>query len=403
VLDRLLVPRDPRGIVLLCGYVVSAAYGLGVILTVGDPIGYAYLALAVVGYFFIQTRGLTTFLWIIVSAAGAAVAVAGNSSGWIECALGLACAIVGLARLPVEYRSPPVGRALPVLGYPSVALANGSSPSPSIEVAPGVEDEIKVTRVSPVQLVAGMNGSRSWTKISIQTLGRLRVEVKGVDVAERLEPRLQFLLGYVLARRIAGVEAAVDRGVLAEEVAPDISSASQRDRLRKQLYDLQSNHPALGTLLHVDRGKVWLELGSVDWDAIALLSMASRVGADHVLVDTETAAQIAALLDRSRGEFLAGFEELAQQTTQARGSASEIVRSARLVVAQARADLALALADHHIAAGHAERGISQLELALEECPDRQDIARLLVAAYLQTGQIARARQARRDNDLVEEG
>jgi hypothetical protein len=82
VLDALLVPRDPRGIVLLCGFVASAAFGLVALLSPpGDPIGFAYLAVAVVGYFFIQTRGLTTFIWLVVAAGGAVAALAGGPAG----------------------------------------------------------------------------------------------------------------------------------------------------------------------------------------------------------------------------------------------------------------------------------------------------------------------------------
>src|SRR5207245_570827 len=69
VLDTLGVPRDPRGIVLLCGYVASAAFGFVALLSpTSDPIGFAYLAVAVVGYLFIQNRGLTTFPWLFVAA-----------------------------------------------------------------------------------------------------------------------------------------------------------------------------------------------------------------------------------------------------------------------------------------------------------------------------------------------
>src|SRR5260221_5760592 len=55
LLDKLLVPRDPRGIVLACGFAGAAALGVSA-LVLGDPLGYAYLAAAAIGYFFLQTR-----------------------------------------------------------------------------------------------------------------------------------------------------------------------------------------------------------------------------------------------------------------------------------------------------------------------------------------------------------
>src|SRR5438128_872073 len=77
VLDSLGVPRDARGIVLLCGYVASAAFGLIDLLSrPGDSIGWAYIGVAAIGYFFIQTRGLTAFLWLLFAAGGAAVLLA---------------------------------------------------------------------------------------------------------------------------------------------------------------------------------------------------------------------------------------------------------------------------------------------------------------------------------------
>src|SRR5438477_5767057 len=92
------VPRDPRGIVLLCGYIAAALFGVFALLTPpGDPIGWAYIAVAILGYWFIPTRGLSTFLWLLVAASGAAVGIAGTPSGWLECALGLALAVVGFS------------------------------------------------------------------------------------------------------------------------------------------------------------------------------------------------------------------------------------------------------------------------------------------------------------------
>src|SRR5438094_3683777 len=60
LLETLGVPDDRRGIVLLCGYVAAAVFGVFALLTPpGDPIGWAYIALAIIGYCFIPTRGLT--------------------------------------------------------------------------------------------------------------------------------------------------------------------------------------------------------------------------------------------------------------------------------------------------------------------------------------------------------
>jgi predicted Zn-dependent protease len=81
---------------------------------------------------------------------------------------------------------------------------------------------------------------------------------------------------------------------------------------------------------------------------------------------------------------------------------SQIVEEARALIAGWRADLVLSLAAYNEAAGHPQASIAYLKSALAQCPHRQDLARLLVAAYLQTGQTARASEARLEYDLTQE-
>jgi hypothetical protein len=58
-----------------------------------------------------------------------------------------------------------------------------------------------------------------------------------------------------------------------------------------------------------------------------------------------------------------------------------------------------ALAANHIARREARRAIPILELALERQPDREDLARQLRAAYLETGQLARAAEIKREHAI----
>jgi len=208
------------------------------------------------------------------------------------------------------------------------------------------------------------------------------------------------LIGYLVARTVLG-DSAMERAVLAEEVAPGISTGAQRDRLRKQLHEVHSLHRALVGVVIADRGKVVLDLSDVDFDVQRLLDAADTQRANQDLIDAEQAESSRRLLAATNGEFLAGFEQLDQQTTASRGVAAEVVRSARLVIASARADLVKAVAEHFLALGRGERCIDLLTGVLEASP-RQDLARLLVAAYLQSGQTRLATQARRDYDLTEE-
>jgi predicted Zn-dependent protease len=212
---------------------------------------------------------------------------------------------------------------------------------------------------------------------------------------------LEFLFSYLLARQVRGVEVAADRPALADEVAPDISTASQRDRLRKQLYDLQTADPVFDQLLRSNRSHVSLDLDGVDLDVGRLLETSRSIRHRDFLIDTELAEQVRRQLDESRGEFLAGFSELEHQVTRGKGTAGQVVEEARAQVAGARADLALSLAQHDVAVGRPSRAIPYLKDALSRCPERQDLARVLVAAYLQTGQTAAATQLRREYEIEE--
>jgi hypothetical protein len=58
-----------------------------------------------------------------------------------------------------------------------------------------------------------------------------------------------------------------------------------------------------------------------------------------------------------------------------------------------------ALAANHIARREARRAIPILELALERQPDREDLARQLRAAYLETGQVARAAEIQKEHAI----
>jgi len=418
VLDALLVPRDPRGIVLLCGFVASA-FGLVALLSPpGDPIGFGYLAVAVIGYFFIQTRGLTTFLWLLVAAGGAAAALAGGPAGWIEFALGLALAVVALTPLPDEFRSRPNVAVEAPTRAPTSPSSNGGGRGLSLDTFDSsrkVEDS-PVRSSAKAEVGGAGNGASQHAldvlkpvnriPIAIKAIGRLRLLVNDRDVTKRLneQPRLEFLFSYLLARAASGGDPNVDRPALADEVAPGYPAPSQLDRLRKQLYALQKTLGSeLKGLLQANANRVRLELGGVDTDFGRLFEICRLVSRRRSLIDNSLSEQIRGLLDETGGgEFLSGFSELEHQVTEGRSSAAEVVEAARELIASQRADLVQALAEHYEAIGRPQASIAYLRAALVGCPGRQDLARLLVAVYMRTGQTALADAARLEFDLTQE-
>ena len=128
--------------------------------------------------------------------------------------------------------------------------------------------------------------------------------------------------------------------------------------------------------------------------------MSAQVSRRHGLIDLALAEEVRRLLETTAaGEFLAGFSELEHQVTGGRGSAGQVVDEARSLITGWRADVTAALARHLEAAGRPRSSIVYLQSALSQCPQREDLARLLVAAYLQTGQTARAEEIRLEYEL----
>jgi hypothetical protein len=401
VLDRLLIPADARGIVLACGFIVAAAFGLMALLTPpGDPIGWVYVAVAFVGYLFLQTRGLTTFLWLLVAAAGAAVTLSGNPSGWVELLLGIALAGVAITPIRSAYhgRVDPageVGASRPDLREPT---SNGHS-SAFPEVPPiRTSTKVEESEASTAAATSAPN------RLVIRSIGPLRLTAGNGDLAPALEDRpvLAFLFKYLLARAVLGNPPA--RIALGDELSPGVTEASQKERLRKQLYELQKDiAPEVAALVRTNRTHVWLDLDSAESDVATLRNLCGRVSRHGFLINSEMADEIGRALDQTAShEFLAGFEELEQKVNQSRGTAGWAVGQAREIVANQRADLVQALAEYKDAIGRPEAAISYLKATLEALPARQDLARLLVIAYLKTGQSARASEVRRQFALKQE-
>src|SRR4029077_4630730 len=281
VLEILLIPTDARGIVLLCGFVAAAAFGVIALLTPpGDPIGWVYFAVAVLGYFFIQTRGLTTFLWLLVAAAGVAVATAGNPSGWVEFGLGIALAAVALAPLPPAYRSQPTN-GQPETVEPAVppmlqSEANGHNSAFLEDPPTRTSGKVEEPDANPASAAAGAVTPNK--RLMIRTIGQLHLTAGNGDLARGLEdaPVLSFLFKYLLARAVLGGRPA--RIALGDELSPGVTEGSQKERLRKQLYDLQNDiAPQVAALVRTNRTHVWLDLDSADSDIASFRDLCSRV------------------------------------------------------------------------------------------------------------------------------
>jgi hypothetical protein len=394
MLDALLVPSDPRGIVVLCGFVMAAALGIGALL-VGDPIGYAFLAGAAIGYLFLQTRMLPALIFLLVAVYGAAGGLAGGAVNWVECGVALLLTLTALFPVPGVYRDePPTTATEPVQGS---GQSNGHS-SAFLEVSP-------IRTSTEVETSVGTAPVTPGHRLSIHSIGQLRLLNSSGDLAADLEdkPVLAFMWKYLLARAACGA-AHVTREAFGDELSPGMSKATQRERLRKQLYDLQNDiAPALAGVVRTNRSDVWMDLKDTEFDVASLRQLAEQVRTREFMLDSKLAEEVRRVLQATgQQEFLPSFEELENKVTQARGTAGEVVTQARETIATWRGDLASSLAEYHDAAGHPEAAIPLLRPALDDLPHRQDLARLLVVAYLKTGQAALASEVRRNFDLKQE-
>jgi DNA-binding SARP family transcriptional activator len=395
------VPRDPRGIVLACGFIGVAAVGIGSLLPPSDPIGIAYLAAALIGLFFLQTRFLPAFLWALIAAYGLLGGLAGAPGGWVEAGLGALLALVAVFPLPAsEKMRPAVGGPEATNGVATVQpTVNPSSvdaelPQPELSPTSAAVEEA----VHDVRAQAGPPN-----RPRITTLGAFEIASPDGEVGGALRDKavLHFLFDYLTARWVLA-EPRVERSSLADELSPKWPAKSQRDRLRKQLYDLQKDTgPVISALVHTNRTHVWLDLNEVDADVRDLRTLADEAEATNYVISPALAAEMSDVLERTKGEFLTGFEELEKKVTESRGTAADTVSDARLRIAQQRADLARAVAEYADAIGRPDDAITHLRAALDAVPDRQDVARLLSIAYLKTGQPARASQVRRQFALKE--
>jgi two-component SAPR family response regulator len=212
---------------------------------------------------------------------------------------------------------------------------------------------------------------------------------------------LKFLFSYLLARSVRERDGSIDRTAVALEMAPGLDPSTQRDRLRKTLHALRV---ALGSdlkrLIHVTSAQVRFDLSEADLDVHELSQLSAKLNRRHGLLDAELAEEVRTLLEATAGgEFLSGFSDLEYDVTEARGDAGRIVADDRQRIAGWRADLTASLARYLEAAGRPQSSIAYLRSALSQSPDREDLARLLLAAYLQTGQTARADEVRAEYKL----
>ncbi|HUY24039.1 MAG TPA: hypothetical protein VMV09_01890, partial [Candidatus Saccharimonadales bacterium] len=160
--------------------------------------------------------------------------------------------------------------------------------------------------------------------------------------------------------------------------------------------------PELAAPLRVDRERIRLDLVEVDLDVRRLQHLEQRLVPGAFIsaaLALEIEAELASLGD---AEFLPPMDVAEERIAAGRGTATRLLGEDRRRVNLCRGNLALALGEYWLSTSQPRRAIILLETVLGISPEREDAARLLVAALLQSGQSNRATEVRRENQLTQE-
>lgn len=280
------------------------------------------------------------------------------------------------------------------------ARSNGAGAAEPAEAGSDADDE-EVQGDSDAE--AGSSAVADPGHLRLRTFGRLQLLQASEDHGPALMAKkvLAFIWLYLFVRALLEPDGRVKRIVFAEEVSPGLSPTKQNKRLRNRIDDmLKRDLPtALSSRLVVNRNEIGIDLSNCSIDVVRLQEVARMCTEKHGLLTGELIAEAHRMLDETEGEFLPGWDQIEAETNGGRGAAHEYVRSLRELAETARVDLMSALASNHMARQQPRKAIPLLEQALERQPDREDLARKLLAAYLESGQPARAAELQKDHAL----
>jgi hypothetical protein len=286
----------------------------------------------------------------------------------------------------------------------AIARSNGEGPREMAAVASVTDEEAEsdadegddATEAESAAAVSDPGHLR------IRTFGRLQLLQAGQDYGPLLMAKkmLAFIWLYLFVRRLLEPEGFVNRGAFAEEYSPGLSAPKQNKRLRGRLTDINEDlPPMLASRVIVDRLHLHLDLSNSSIDIVRLQEVARLCVDQRGMLTPDLVAEARRMLVETEGELLAGWTDIEAETNGGRGAAKEYVRALRELAENARVDLMGALAANYMARQEARKAIGLLERALEHQPDREDLARKLRAAYLETGQVVRAAELQRDHAL----
>jgi len=285
----------------------------------------------------------------------------------------------------------------------ATAESNGQGSREQVEVVAEAKeaDDEDIDEESEDLAPAGANADPG--HLRIRTFGQFQLLQAGHDYGPALMSKkvLAFIWMYLFVRRLLDPDGRVKRAAFAEEYSPGLSPIRQNKRLRDRLGDMYKRDlPALlSSRIIADRQQFHLDLNDCSIDIVRLQEVARLCVDQKGMLTPELVSEARRMLDESEGEVLAGWEDIEAETNGGRGGAKEYIQALRQLAETARVDLMGALAANHVARQEPRKAIPLLERALEHQPEREDLARKLVAVYMETGQHARAAEIQKDHAL----
>jgi hypothetical protein len=260
-------------------------------------------------------------------------------------------------------------------------MRSASTPAPALQTA------ATLVRTDEPREIELLERSRP-AQMLVATFGGLHVREAGKDWAQDLmsRPVTGFVWLRLLVAAIRNPVSPVGRDEVARQASPPgLSRDVQLKRLRNVV---AKGLPEMPTVLR-DRIVVmpeWMKfrLEDCEVDAIELIALSAAASTRRELTPTE-AARIKRLLAACQGIFLPEFEPIEDLATDRHPSCTELIHELRESLTNKRVDLALLIADIDLRAGQPTQAIATLEPAVDDRPQRRDLANRLAAAYRGAG------------------
>lgn len=373
-----------------------------------DITGYFLAAAGIATGVLVYRTVVPLLIWLGVAAVGYYDYSSGANTGLFGLAAGIGGAALVVSCIvrpaPLLTSTPP--EQTPALSLPQVS----QSPAPGPEAtdhqrAPGVEvvaSEALSILQPPQAEPAAPEQTPTALPLIVRTVGSFQVSSGGKDLTSELlaRPILCFVWLIALVRALSGDER-LRRASLADEAAPGLSISHQLQRARGRRRDLRAKLPrALSERIRDDGEFMRFDLVGTDVDVVKLRSLWAQCQEARGLLSNHVAAEISDVIGGlGSGDFMPLWDELKDKFNRESTSA-DVVEHLRFEVDEIHARLVLALAQHRRTRGESALAVKPLRAALDHMPEREDLARALITAYQESGQLPEA-AAVRDRHLKE--